>query len=234
MADRKSGTSATQNVYEQLRADVLSSRLAPGQRLKIAALSAEHDVSPGAVREALSRLTSEGLVIAEPQRGFRVAPISAFELKDLTTVRVEIESLCLRRSIEHGDADWEARLKEVFRRLSETPERVPEDSPLLDPKWAKLHHEYHETLVSACDSPWLLRLREMLYAQSERYRRLSWRLSDFNRDLNSEHRQILDAALSRNAELAVSLLSSHLLVTTQILLDNKVVDSEPENLAAAE
>src|SRR5215475_11483926 len=121
---RDSSLNLTQGAYEDLRADLLSCRIPPGSRLKIQDLCTRHSVSLGAIREALSRLTSEGLVVAEPQRGFRAAPISAEDLKDLTCVRIQIESLCLRRAIELGDVDWESRLVAAFHRLSRTPERT--------------------------------------------------------------------------------------------------------------
>lgn len=72
---------------------------APGSKLPIDQVAERFGVSLGAVREALSRLTSDRLVIAEPQRGFSVAPVSAADLIDLTTVRIDIETRCLRRSI---------------------------------------------------------------------------------------------------------------------------------------
>ena len=73
---RDNGVNLTQGAYEQLRADILSCRLLPGSKLKIQELCIRCAVSLGAIREALSRLTSEGLVVARPQRGFKAAPIS--------------------------------------------------------------------------------------------------------------------------------------------------------------
>ena len=115
---RDTSLNLTQGAYEDLRADILSCRILPGSRLKIQELCTRLSVSLGAIREALSRLTSEGLVVAEPQRGFRAAPISPEDLSDLTRVRIEIEALCLRRAIALGDVDWVARLV-----LPEHPQR---------------------------------------------------------------------------------------------------------------
>ena len=195
-------SSLTQDVYERLRADLLACRLRPGVRLKIGELCKALQVSLSAVREALSRLTSEGLVIAEPQRGFRAAPISAEELRDLTAVRAQIEGLCLDRAIAAGDVAWEAQLVAAFHRLSRTPEREPDDAQRMSEAWSTAHAAYHEALVGACDSPWLLRLRGLLYAQSERYRRLSVPLAEIERDLNREHQAIMTAALDRDAPRA--------------------------------
>src|SRR5690349_6839687 len=73
MAAREPSVNLTQRAYEELRADILSCRIPPGAKLKIQDLCTKFSVSLGAIREALSRLTSEGLVTAEPQRGFRAA-----------------------------------------------------------------------------------------------------------------------------------------------------------------
>jgi len=216
---RDAGPNLTQGAYEAVRADLLACRIPPGSRLKIQDLCDRFSVSLGAIREALSRLTSDGLVISEPQRGFRAAPISVAELQDLTMVRMEIESLCLRRAIAAGTVEWEARLVAAFHRLSRTPERVPTDPVRSDDDWAGAHAAFHLALVDGGDSPWLLRLHSQLYAQSERYRRLSIPLTTGARDVAAEHQGILDAVLARDAARAVLLLTRHLGATTEILLE---------------
>lgn len=217
-ATRDSTVNLTQGAYEQLRADLLSCRIQPGTRLKIQELCTRLSVSLGAIREALSRLTSEGLVVAEPQRGFRAAPISPEDLRDLTMVRIEIDSLCLRRAIEQGDVDWEARLVAAFHRLSRTQEHRTGDPEGTSDDWAEAHAAFHAALVGGCNSAWLLRLHGQLYDQSERYRRLSVSVAPRRRDIGNEHQKILDAVLARDADKAVELLSQHLQVTTDILL----------------
>jgi DNA-binding GntR family transcriptional regulator len=215
---RESSHNLTQGAYEALRADLLACRIAPGSRLKIQDLCQQHEVSLGAIREALSRLTSEGLVVAEPQRGFRVAPISRADLEDLTMVRIEVEGLCLARAIAVGTVDWEARLVAAFHRLSRTPERVASDPARAADDWAEAHAGFHSALVDGADSPWLLRLHAQLYAQSERYRRLSIPLGSMDRDVDGEHRQIMEAALARDATRALGLMRRHIGATTSILL----------------
>jgi len=209
----------TQTAYETLRADLLACRIAPGSRLKMQELCVRLSVSLGAIREALSRLTSEGLVMAEPQRGFRAAPISLADLRDLTMVRIEVESLCLRRAIEVGTVEWEASLVAAFHLLSRTPERAVADPMRSDDTWATAHAAFHAALVEGGDSPWLLRLHGQLYAQSERYRRLSIPLGNGDRDVGLEHQAILDAVLKRDVENAVELFTRHLNATTEILLE---------------
>ena len=82
--------SRTNDTYERLKLEILNNVHLPSTRLRIDQLAEAFDVSVGAVREALSRLTAEGLVAAEPQRGFIVAPASIKDLVDLTAVRIEI------------------------------------------------------------------------------------------------------------------------------------------------
>jgi DNA-binding GntR family transcriptional regulator len=213
----------TQGAYEGLRADLLACRIPPGRKLKIQELCLRFSVSLGAIREALSRLTSEGLVVSEPQRGFRAAPISASDLVDLTMVRIEVDSLCLRRAIACGDVNWESHLVAAAHRLARTPERVPDDPARTNEDWAEAHAAFHLALVAGCDSPWLLHLHTLLYAQSERYRRLSVPFAISGRNVNEEHQAIVTATLARDSEDAVRLLATHLEATTHILL-SAVVD----------
>jgi DNA-binding GntR family transcriptional regulator len=211
--------SLTQDAYERVRADLLACRLKPGERLRINDLCKRLSVSLGAVREALSRLTSEGLVSAEPQLGFRVAPISVSALQDLSMVRIEIEGLCLRQAISEGDIAWESRIVAAYHRLSRTPHNAPDDPMRLNDDFAAAHAEFHQALVSACSSPWLHRIRHILFAQSARYVALSVPLARRDRDRNLEHRELMDAVIGRDADRAAELMTAHLNLTTRILLE---------------
>jgi DNA-binding GntR family transcriptional regulator len=221
MPDKPNSASLTDKAYRQLRSDLLACRLRPGEKLRINDLCQTLSVSLSAVREALSRLTAEGLVIAEPQRGFRAAPISGAELRDLTQIRVQIEGMCLRRAIATGDVGWEERLVAAHHRLARTSEREPGDAFRLSDAWAEAHTSFHRALVSACDSPCLLEIRETLHARSERYRRISVPLSRAQRPITQEHEGIMQATLERDADRAVGLLSEHLEFTSVILLQAK-------------
>lgn len=212
------GSSLTQYAYERLRADLLAGRLLPGTRLKISGLCQSLQVNLSAVREALARLTSEELVVAEPQRGFRVAPISAADLHDLTRVRTQIEGACLEGAIAAGDVGWETLVVAAHHRLTRTPERQPGDTSRMNEDWSAAHDAFHEALASACGSPWLMRLRRTLYDQSERYRRLSVPLAEAARDIAGEHHDIMQAALARDAPRALRLLAQHFALTTSVLL----------------
>jgi DNA-binding GntR family transcriptional regulator len=209
------------DAYERLKFDILNGVYRPEFKLKIDDLGETFSVSPGAVREALSRLTSDGLVEALPQRGFRVSPLSVAELRDLTEVRVEIETRCLRRAIEVGDVAWEGQVLSACHQLSKIPlldQR--EGEPRYNPDWALMHMRFHEALVAACDSPWWLRLRRQLYIQSERYRclRAPYQNRNIDRDVQREHEEIAEAAIARDTDRALPLMTDHLQRTADIIL----------------
>ena len=222
--DMPKGGSLTAEAYGKIRSDILSCRLVPGQKLIIADLCASMGFSLGAVREALSRLTSEGLVESEPRKGFRVAPITDEDLRDITNVRTTIESLCLESAIRNGDLKWETGIVSTLFELSRLQFKDAQDPARVSDQWAETHQRFHEALVSACDSPWLLRLRGILFVQSERYRRVSVPLDRAGRDLHGEHKAIADAAIARDAVKACEAMRAHLEKTTRILVNANVVN----------
>lgn len=214
--------SRTALACERLRERIVNAEFAPGEKLKIDVLSKSLEVSPGAVREALSRLTAEGLVIAEPQKGFVVAPISRQDLIELTEVRIMIEGLCLTRSIAQGNVEWESRVLALQHRLRALDGAVAEPATERAHQWHRLHNQFHDELASRCGNRWWLRLRTQLYLQSERYRRLSGPADETGRDITAEHDEIANAAIARDADRALEALTMHLRRTTEILLTSSL------------
>jgi DNA-binding GntR family transcriptional regulator len=219
MAVKPISDSITEQAYRRLRADLLSCDLRPGEKLGISKLQANLGTSLCAIREALARLTSEGFVVAEPQKGFHAAPISVADLHDLTNARVEIESLCLRRAISEGTVEWETRIVAAAHRLSRVPMRSNHNPKRYNTEWNRAHDEFHDSLAAACGNRTLLSLREQLFAKSARYRWLSVSMTSEARDLQGEHQFIADAALDRDADKACALLTIHIKETSRILAE---------------
>ena len=210
-----SARSLTSLAFENIRVDILSGALRPEQRLRIHALSVRYQIGTTAIREALSRLVTDGLVDSEDQRGFCVAAVSHEELSDLTRTRIQVEQLALRQAIAHADVEWESNILSAFHRLS----RV--DAPLSPEKhaaWALAHRQFHEALIRGCNSPWLMRLCGLLYDKSERYRNLAERQpGSQGRDIQAEHRTLMDAVMAHDTEQACTLLEEHFWETTEII-----------------
>ena len=209
--------SQTTFAYARLRGDVLAGRLMPGERLKIADLATALEVSPGAIREALSRLVPEQLVVSRDQKGFVVAPLSIEDLEDITDLRCEVETIALRRSVTRGDSGWEAGILASAHRLRRTPAQASKTDRSLAPDWVERHAAFHTALVAGCGSRRLLGLHSQLYQQSERYRGLASHLAT-GRDVDMEHQALVDAALDRNADLLVELTLTHLRKTTELIV----------------
>ncbi|UVO53766.1 GntR family transcriptional regulator [Sphingomonas sp. SUN039] len=212
-------------VYTTVRGDIIAGRHSPGQKLKIQELASELKVSPGAVREALSRLVPEQLVVSRDQRGFVVAPLSINDLEDLTDVRCEIETIALRRSVERGDVAWEANLVAAAHRLTVTPSpATPQETGAAD--WLKIHAAFHASLVSGCESPRLIALHNQLYEQSERYRILSSYVGP-RRNVPGEHQRIVKLALARDADGLIEAAVGHIRQTTDLIvraaLEQKII-----------
>ena len=217
MARERRGRSLAEDLYGALRADILFGRRLPASRLQLNELAEEHGVSLSVVREAVTRLASEDLVVAAPQRGFRVRPLSVEHLQDLTWVRIQLESLALRQSIAKGDVSWEADLVAAHHRLAFTPMYFEDGTGNAD--WLAAHGAFHAALAAAAGSPILERLRRQLYDASELYRMWSSNLPHHpdRTHVDDEHKAIFQAALARDADRAVDLLTQHLQTTARHL-----------------
>lgn len=210
---REFGRTVAADVTHRLRQELVRGELQPGEPLRFDALRSSFGVSFTTLREALTALVAEGLVLVEEQRGFRVAPVSARDLTEVTDARVLIEVEVMRRSIEKGNDDWEMRVVSTLHRLRRIEERAA-DNPLRDPEWNVAHRQFHEALVSAADSATLLAIRATLFERAARYRYLSANLRPHPRDKVEEHRAIMQAAIARDVDLAVKLIERHIRTTT--------------------
>lgn len=215
--DRQKAPTLVQYAYEAIRRDILSGALAPGLKLRVETLKKRLDVGSSTLREALSLLTADALVTSEGQRGFRVAPISVEDIRDIGEVRKMLESRALRESIRFGDDEWEAGVVAAYHRLSRIEERIDEDRRGLSGEWEERNAAFHEALIAACPSRWLRQFRALLYQQSERYRRLSLVDGTVPRNVHQEHEAIMKAALARDADLACELIERHIDCTTDLL-----------------
>jgi GntR family transcriptional regulator, carbon starvation induced regulator len=206
-----------EDVHEVVRSDILFGRRPPGTRLQLNELAEATGVSLSVVREAVTRLASEGLVEATPQQGFRVRSLSLADLRDLTWVRVQFETLALRESIARGDVTWEANLVAAHYRLAVTPVYLDQETG--NPDWMAAHGGFHAALTAAAGSPILERVRRQLYDASELYRYWSATLPHhpIRTDAADEHKAIFEAALARDADRATQLLADHLEMTARSL-----------------
>lgn len=211
-------STVSDQAFQALRRDVLSGVHNPDTKLKIDALQSLYGFSSSPLREALNRLAQEGLVTADERRGFKVAPISTEDLADITKMRLLIDLPALRESIQVGDDDWEAGIVLSFHRLSKIESRLPNGPVALDAPWSQHHRAFHRSLIAACPSQRQLDLSMSLFDQAERYRQFSARNRLEQKNKDSEHKALMNAALNRNADQAVTLLAEHIQSTQRNVL----------------
>ncbi|HVO90125.1 MAG TPA: FCD domain-containing protein [Casimicrobiaceae bacterium] len=216
-AEESSSRTLASDVFERLHHDILECRLKPGARLRFADLRTRYGVGTSPLREALMRLASDGLVVLEDHRGFHVAPVSRQKLLDITFMRKELEVKALVLGIRNADEHWEARVLAAYHAL--TRRSRPYRNGSMDPEWELRHRAFHAALVSGCGSEWLLRFRSILYDQWDRYRRLSIKYAKDDRDFMREHRELMEAALERDADAAAYLMNKHITMSTRLLLE---------------
>ncbi len=222
MARTATAQTLNSHVYQAIRNEILNGVFQPGERLKAGELRERYNVSVSVIREALSRLAEKHLVRGAHNQGFHVAPLTERDLLDLTAVRTVNETFALRTAVERGDIAWESRVVAAAHRLFVTPARDTNNPERPTEAWSEAHRDFHLSLIEACDMPVLLDICDSLYDASELYRRLSSPFTASHRDVVAEHRMIVDAALARDADLAVQRLSDHFQLTTQLLIDGLI------------
>lgn len=208
-------------VYDRLQADILSGKLKPGLKLRLKDLVEQYATGNSPLREALNRLSANGMVVREENRGFRVPKASNQELMDLTRTRCWLEEIALRESIANGDADWEERVVLAFHWLARTAARSKDESAnARSPEWEEHHRGFHLALISACNSEILMDYCAELHQRTYRYRNLAAIVEYRDRRELEEHEELQKAALDRDADKAVDLLKKHYTVTSEILVDS--------------
>jgi DNA-binding GntR family transcriptional regulator len=207
----KSAGSRAQAVHRALKRAILDRALAPGTKLPEDSIGERLGVSRTLVREALVRLSEEGLVELRPNRGAAVAHPSLEEGQDLFTTRIALERLVVET--------MSGRLGKVQEQ--ELAKHIAEEEAARsgqEPTSIRLAGEFHTLLASMTGNATLIRYVNELVARSSLILALYGRPHSSECGV-SEHRQILDALKSGNSAHAAQLMVHHLdSVTTRALL----------------
>jgi DNA-binding GntR family transcriptional regulator len=196
-----------ESAYGRIRGDIISGRLAPGQRLRLDKLRRTYGASVSTLREILSRLSSEGLVLAEGQRGFEVPPVSVENLKEIADLRLLLENRALEDSFAAGDLEWEDRVVAAHHKLASMERRMSQGDRSQVDLWKRYDWEFHQALISACGSRVLMETHAAVFDKYLRYQLIAL---SFRGDIAAtEHKFLHDCALNRDAETAKEVLSRH-------------------------
>ena len=193
--------------FRLIRRDIIAGSLAPGQKLKLEQLKDRYTVSVSTLRETLSRLASENLVVAEGQRGFEVAPVSVGELENLGDLRLLLEAHAISLSFAAGDLDWEARVVAAHHKLSAVERRLLEGDHQRTVDWVRYDWEFHQALASACGSAVLMDALSSTFDRFLRYHLLAQ--SFRGKPVTDDHRQLFELAMQHDVDGACAKLKHH-------------------------
>lgn len=211
----RSGTLANL-AYARISNAITIGVLKPGQRVRFEDLRELCQTSISPVREALTRLTAEGLTTLEGHRGYRVAPLSRDDLWDTVRTRQLVEGRAVRQAVAEGGEAWEAALVSAYHLMSRWRHAHGAEPSAGTEDWHRHHVRFHQALIAGCGSPLLLGFCETLAQRAERYRRLSLG-APYDRDIHREHADIYEAALRRDAAEAEARLCFHYEQTARAL-----------------
>jgi DNA-binding GntR family transcriptional regulator len=198
---------AGETAYARIRSDIVFGRIPPGQKLRLETMREVYGVGIGTLREILSRLSGEGLVVAEGQRGFEAPAVTVSELRELAELRLLIEERALADSFDAGDVEWEGRVVAAHHKLEVIEGRMIEGRREEAPAWKRYDWEFHQALVSASGSRTLLHAHANVF---DRYLRYLMVAACFRGEVAAqEHRRLRDSALARDAETACCVLREH-------------------------
>jgi DNA-binding GntR family transcriptional regulator len=199
---------AGDSAYRRLRTDIICGRIAPGQKLRLDRLREAYGASVSTLREILSRLASEGLVLAEGQRGFEASPVSVANLRELAALRLLLEGHALEQSFAAGDVEWEARVVAAHHKLATSEGRMARGELDQTETWKRYDSEFHQALISACGSRVLMDTHAAVFDKYLRYQMIAL---SFRGDIAArEHAALLRAALARDGAAAKATLERHI------------------------
>lgn len=196
-----------ENAYRRIRSDIIFGRLRPAQKLKLEKLRDPYGASISTLREILNRLSSEGLVVAEGQRGFEVAPVSVDNLKEIAALRLLLETHALEESFLAGDMEWEGRVVAAHHKLARLEMRMRQGDHSQTELWKRYDWEFHQALISACGSKVLMDAHAGVFDKYLRYQMIAL---SFRGDIAAEEHKIMhESALKRDAATAREVLERH-------------------------
>lgn len=193
-----------------LRREILCGHLYPGARVHLQEASERLQMSPGPVREALRTLAGEGLVIALPQRGYRVSPLSRTEFEDVYRWRMELDPTAARDAAEHMSDAQRAAMRDTLSHWREAFRQGNWD------EFNDYHREFHVIAYEACSSAWLRGTAISLWDASLRYQVIATRSRDME-EYFADQESYMEALAARDGDLAAEIVTGMLQRTVEVM-----------------
>lgn len=193
--------SITSQIARALAQRIVTGALAPGVPIRQDRIAEEFQASHVPVREAFRKLEAQGLVVSEPRRGVRVAPLDPAAIMEISEMRAAMETLALRHAIPNLTED---DLSVAAAALTEG-----EASPDIT-VWEAANRKFHRALTARCAMPRLMASIDDLHQTGARFLFATWKELEWQPRSDEEHRVILAAARERDVTRAVTALRDHI------------------------
>lgn len=197
----------TQAVAYWMRRDIIRGVFAPLERLKVEQLTQFYDIGHSPVREAILLVSARGLTEHEHNKGYRVAGTSLADYSDLIDIYRRMYHVVLQMAVERGGEAWEERVVLALHRSLKVSKVMTDGDPQARETWQLAHKGLLAEIVSGCGSPILTDMVGILGDRAERYVNLyADPAADRERDSHAEHRAIVDAIVTGDADRLHALL----------------------------
>ncbi len=194
-------------VFRQMRQDIISGNLRPGAKIKLEQAKDRYSIGVSSLREILSRLTAENLVVAEGQRGFEVSPASQRELLELADLRIVLETHAIGQAFAAGNLEWEGRIVAAHHRLAAAERKLLAGDASRTIDWVRYDWEFHQAIVSACNSVTLMTTLSSVFDRFLRYHMLAE--SFRGKQVVEDHKLLFDLAIKRNLAEITGVVRRH-------------------------
>jgi DNA-binding GntR family transcriptional regulator len=203
-------------LYLSLRERILSGALAPGSELRQEVLARQFGMSRVPVREALSRLQAEGLIVLRPRRGFAVTSLDIADIIEIFELRMVLEQHAVDTATRLRTAADVAAVEALLRRM----ETLPPETPGYMSVWLDINRAFHARIIASARRPRLANITSTLRDTIEPYVRIESHLTGGFDDARGEHRALFTAFRDRAGNRAGEISRDHCLGTMNRLLDS--------------
>lgn len=192
----------TEQIYQEIREAIITHEIAPGEKLTIKMLHEKYGVSSSPIREALTRLQQDGLIVYKPNIGMRTVSMTQKDINEIYDMIIELDSAAMRFAMRSKDAD---KCLDEVRAVQEAMAAEQNFD-----RWKSLSDDFHQIFYKYADNSRLIdasrRILLQLTILSSEYEQDA----ENRREILEGHRLILEALTKNNLQEADQLLRQHL------------------------
>jgi Transcriptional regulators len=195
-------------VYKRMKTAITTRLFAPGERLNLPALAEQWGVSHTPIKDAIVRLSAEGLVTVKPKVGTFVTPFTKQDMLELFDVRLILETGICHEICKHITDEQIDLLEQIYERGEEELAKPPEQFDYF--QFNDLDAQFHETLVGAAGNKKMLQIYKALNFHTQSARYFHNRFKEKMKSGQDQHKEVIQVLRKRDAEMLKALLTRHI------------------------